>query len=130
MESTEPSALRAESQEPRDITDGYDVSSDSLKLVESLVATESDESAVDVSPNEGTGFVGNIRRYLRLRRHNNHESASRRGGLGLVRQNAGFAGRHGGLGFRQRVREFASRQVDRYRQRRMLRQHDNALASQ
>lgn len=116
MEALESSGFRAESQRPRDITEKYDEFSGSPTLALSLIATESDEpDAVNVGPDEGTGFVGNIRRYFQLRYHRNHELASRHGGLGLVRQNVGFAGRHARLGFRQRIREFVSRQVHRYR---------------
>lgn len=117
MEALESSGFRAESQRPRDITEEYDEFSGNPTLALSLIATESDElDAVNGGPNEGAGFMGNIRQYFQLRRHRNHELASRHGGLGLVRQNVGFANRHAGLGFRQRIREFVSRQVHRYRQ--------------
>ncbi|CAI7585655.1 unnamed protein product [Penicillium palitans] len=130
IEALESSGFRAESQRHRDIIEGYDEFTDSLTLVMSLITTGSDEpDAVNVGPDEGTGFVGNIRRYFQLRHHRNRELASRHGGLDLVRQNVGFADRHAGLGFRQRIREFVSRLVDRYRHRRMLRRHGNALAS-
>lgn len=116
MKALESPGLRAESQRPRDIIEEYDEFRGSLTLALSLITTESDEhDAVNVCPHEGTGFVGNIRQYFQLRHRRNHELASRHGGLGLVRQNVGFAGRHAGLGFRQRIREFASRLVDRYR---------------
>ncbi|CAI7670632.1 unnamed protein product [Penicillium discolor] len=115
MEALESSGFWAESQGPRDIIEGYDEFRGSPTLAMSLIATESDEpDAVNVGPDEGTG---------------NHELANRYGGLGLVRQNVGFAGRHAGLGFRQRIRESASRLVDRYRHRQMLRRYGNALAS-
>ncbi|KUM59625.1 hypothetical protein ACN42_g7531 [Penicillium freii] len=135
MEALESPGLRAESQRPRDIIEEYDQFRGSPTLALSLITTESDEfrgsltlslslittesdehDAVNVCPDEGTGFVGNIRQYFQLRHRRNHELASRHGGLGLVRQNVGFTGRHAGLGFRQRIREFASRLVDRYRQ--------------
>ncbi|KAJ5418239.1 uncharacterized protein N7487_001789 [Penicillium crustosum] len=116
MEVLESSGFRAESQGPRDIVEGCDDFRDSPTLVLSLIATESDEpDAVNVGPDEGAGFVGNIQQYFQLRRHRNHEWTTRHGGLGLVRQNVGFAGRHDGLGFRRRIREFASRLVNRYR---------------
>ncbi|KAF4763970.1 hypothetical protein N7455_009615 [Penicillium solitum] len=130
MEALESSGFRAESQGPRDIIEGYDEFIGSPTLAMSLIATESDKpDAVNVGPDEGTGFVGNIRQYFQLRHHRNHEWANRHGGLGLVRQNVGFAGRHAELGFRQRIRESASRLVDRYRHRQMLRRYGNALAS-
>ncbi|KAJ5956220.1 hypothetical protein N7501_010499 [Penicillium viridicatum] len=116
MEALESPGLRAESQRPRDIIEEYDEFRGSSTLALSLITTESDEhDAVNVSPDEGTGFVGNIRQYFQLHHRRHHELASRHGGLGLARQNVGFAGRHAGLRFRQRIREFASRLVDRYR---------------
>ncbi|KAG0153603.1 hypothetical protein PDIDSM_2257 [Penicillium digitatum] len=129
MESPEPSGFEAELQDRRTLTEEYNVSSGSLTIAPSCITTESDESAVNIAPDESTGFVGSIRRHFRLRHHNNHEFASRHGGLDLVRQNVGFTGRHGRLGLRQRLREFTSRQIGRYRHRRMFRRQDNALPS-
>ncbi|KAJ9491652.1 hypothetical protein VN97_g1610 [Penicillium thymicola] len=115
MEGLETSGFRAESQRPRDITEEYDEFSDSPTLGLSLITTESDEpDAVNTGPDESTGFVGNIRRYFQLRQHKNHELANCDDGLSLVRQNVRFAGRHAGPGFAQRIREFASRIIDRY----------------
>ncbi|KAJ5604069.1 hypothetical protein N7537_007025 [Penicillium hordei] len=67
MEALESSGFRAESQRPRDITEEYDEFSGSPTLVLSLIATGSDEpDAVNVGPDEGTSFVGNIRRMSEL----------------------------------------------------------------
>ncbi|CAG8903521.1 unnamed protein product [Penicillium egyptiacum] len=136
MESPRPS--EAEAQEPQGTASFVSEElSSGPTLVPPPTSAESDQSdAVDVSPDEAAGLVGNIRRYFRLRRGRNHEFASRHVSPGRVRRHFGSAGRHAGLGLRQQIRGFASRQVDRYRRRRERRRRrregsplDNLLAS-
>ncbi|KAJ6129039.1 hypothetical protein N7471_010256 [Penicillium samsonianum] len=123
MQALGPSGFHAEAPEPQGTA---------AAIAEERSPTERDQSdAVTVSPNEGTGIVGSIRQYFRLR-HGRHNGFTSRH-VSLVQQHFGSAGRHAGLGLRQQIREFASRQVDRYRRQRSRRRErsrfGNLLAS-
>ncbi|KAJ5049944.1 hypothetical protein NUH16_008467 [Penicillium rubens] len=121
MEASRPSD--AEVQEPRG-TASFDAEELEVSSGTTLVAPPSpidSDGTLDILgvlhinpwPEQTTSFVSN---------DSNYQFAGRHVGLRRVWQHFRFAGRHTGLGLRQRLRGFASRQVDRYRRRRQRRE--------